>query len=103
LTPVNLRPGKGQRNLTCDLYCSCLNIAAKKDWKSFNCESCDNNKPVSKGEFTVTRAENEKVCKKCDKRPANKAWETKKIAKRNASIIKEIEALIGKPRNQIVQ
>ncbi len=94
---VSLMRGKGQRNLNCDLYYNCLDIAAKKDWKSFNCEGCDNYKPVSKGESTVTRPEKKKVCEKCDKRPANKAWETKKIAKRNALIIKEIESLIGKP------
>jgi len=71
---ANLIRGKGQKNLNCDLYYSCLDIAAKKNWQSFNCESCDNNKPASKGESTVTR---------------------------NALIIKEIEALIGKPSKGI--
>ncbi len=89
MPPVNLMKGEGQKNLNCDLYCSCLDIAAKKAWKSFNCESCVNNKPISKGELTATRAE-------------NKAKEAKKKAERHASIIKEIEALIGKPRIQAV-
>lgn len=99
MVPVNLMKGKGRRNLKCDFYNRCLDVAAKKDWKSFNCESCDNNKPVSKGEPRVTRAENKKVSKKCDKGPANKGREAKN--KRHALILKEIEALIGKPRIKV--
>ena len=89
MAPVNLMKGKGRRNLKCAFYNRCLDVAAKKDWESFNCESCDNFKPGSKGEPRVTRAENKKVCKKG------------RDAKRHALILKEIEALIGKPRIQV--
>lgn len=41
-TRVSMNPkrGKGERKLDCDHYGVCLDLAAKKDWKSFNCESC---------------------------------------------------------------
>jgi len=32
--------GKGSRKLDCDLYDTCLDLAAKKDWDGFHCEGC---------------------------------------------------------------
>jgi hypothetical protein len=32
--------GKGHRELNCDLYETCLDLAAKNNWKAFNCEGC---------------------------------------------------------------
>lgn len=32
--------GPGNRNVECPEYSKCLDLAAKKDWKSFNCEAC---------------------------------------------------------------
>lgn len=85
----NPKNKEGPRDFDCCHYNECLAYTARSNWKYFNCESCDNFKPVSKGEPRVTRAENKKVCKKG------------RDAKRHALILKEIEALIGKPRIQV--
>lgn len=88
---------EGPRDVDCCHYNECLTYAARSNWKYFSCEDCPFFKSNNVESPITTGIKDKKVCKKCDKRPANKAWETKKIAKRNASIIKEIEALIGKP------
>ena len=59
---------KGKRNPDCDLYSDCLDIAAKEDWKSFNCESCPHRKPdpVEK----KAASENKRLCEDCGKNTA---------------------------------
>lgn len=36
----NPKNGKGYKKLSCDRYQACLDLAAKKAWKGFNCEHC---------------------------------------------------------------
>lgn len=61
--------GKGNRNIGCEKYSKCLDVAAKKDWKTFNCEKCPlftaNQKQVEK----PLKIENKRICKRCDDRP----------------------------------
>lgn len=64
--------GKGQRNETCEFYNICLDLAAKKDWKTWNCKNCDHyggNKAVTE------KIENTRICSECRNRttisPAN--------------------------------
>jgi len=60
--PVNPKRGRGQRNEPCEFYNICLDLAAKKDWKTFNCESCEH----YGGNKTVTeKIENKRMCSKC--------------------------------------
>ncbi len=33
--------GKGKIEVDCKAYGECLDIAAKKNWKAWNCEPCD--------------------------------------------------------------
>ena len=58
--PGKPRRGKGQRNEICEFYNVCLDLAAKKDWKTFNCEICayycDENKVVKE------KTENTRIC-----------------------------------------
>ena len=36
--------GKGHRELNCELYETCLDFAARENWKAFNCEGCQKDK-----------------------------------------------------------
>jgi len=58
---------KGKRNPDCDLYSDCLDIAAKEDWPTFNCESCPyySTDPVGKKAIS----ENKRLCEECGKKP----------------------------------
>lgn len=96
----NPKNKEGPRDFDCCHYNECLAYTARSNWKYFSCEDCPFFKSNHVESPIPTDIKDKKLCKKYDKRPANKAWETKKIAKRNALIIKEIEALIGKPRIQ---
>ena len=60
--PAKPKRGKGQRNEACELYSECLDVAAKKVWKLFNCESCPNYKPDLK------KPENTRICEGCGKK-----------------------------------
>jgi len=64
----NPRPKKGQKNIDCKHYQGCLAYAARGNWRAFNCESCDYNKPGPKEKPRVTEMENKKLCKRCDER-----------------------------------
>jgi hypothetical protein len=56
------RRGKGERNEDCELYADCLSKAAKKDWKTINCQSC----PQYEGEKVVAEKEkNTRICEEC--------------------------------------
>ena len=60
--PRKPKRGKGQRNETCEFYNICLDLAAKKDWKTWNCKSCE----YYVGNMTVTeKIENKRLCSKC--------------------------------------
>lgn len=37
----NPKPGDGNKKIDCTLYRDCLDLAAKKNWKNFNCEGCN--------------------------------------------------------------
>lgn len=58
--PGKPKRGKGQRNEICEFYDVCLDLAAKKDWQTFNCEACtyycDENKVVKE------KTENTRIC-----------------------------------------
>ena len=57
--PRKPKRGKGQRNETCEFYNICLDLAAKKDWKTWNCKNCEHyggNKTVSE------KIENTRIC-----------------------------------------
>ena len=56
------RRGRGYRYLSCPLYADCLEIVAKKNWKTFHCNKCDQ----YPGNKTVTeKIENKRMCSKC--------------------------------------
>lgn len=60
--------GNGKRNISCEKYGKCLDIAAKKDWKTFNCEKCPfftDQKQTPK----PPKIENKRVCERCGERP----------------------------------
>lgn len=63
------RQGPGKRHMDCDLYEKCLDLAAKKDWDSFNCEGCTyqekgpGNKPA-----TPEKKENTRICEDCQEK-----------------------------------
>jgi hypothetical protein len=59
--------GKGQRDAECRRYDACLNIAVKKDWRSWNCESCPYFMPGN--ENRVEKPENTGLCEKCGEKP----------------------------------
>lgn len=64
--------GNGKRNISCEKYEKCLDIAAKKDWKTFNCEKCPfftDQKQVPK----PPKIENTRVCEQCGERPTIQA------------------------------
>jgi len=62
MEPSKPRRGKGGRNEACELYSECLDVAAKQNWKSFNCELCPNYKPDLK------KPENKRICEECGKK-----------------------------------
>lgn len=84
--------GKGNRNISCEKYSECLDVAAKKDWKTFNCEKCPlftaNQKQMEK----PVKIENKRICEKCGEKPTmqpsspycSKCLHDMKRAKQNA-------------------
>jgi len=68
------RRGKGQREESCKSYSDCLDIVAKKGWKSFNCESCPQYKPEMKEDDNISeKKQNTRVCESegCEKTTLN--------------------------------
>ncbi len=71
--PEGTKPkrGKGQRKSDCDLYGKCLDFAAKRDWKSWNCYGC----PVIEGvkamptEDGIAKVVNTRICEDCKSKP----------------------------------
>lgn len=51
--------GKGHKELNCELYETCLDLAAKKKWQAFNCEGC------LKDKLTNTKMEKHADIKLC--------------------------------------
>lgn len=63
MEPSNPKNGKGYKKLSCDRYQACLDLAAKKAWKAFNCEGCAHCETYSKDKrITVELLENTKLC-----------------------------------------
>lgn len=59
--------GDGNRYETCPFYNDCLDRVAKKDWKTFNCESCNLLKMPSETDKKNTEdVKNTRVCKTPD-------------------------------------
>lgn len=57
------RRGAGQRNMDCAHYKDCLDLTAKQDWKTFNCESCEHgNQDHAKGAVATPKKENTRLC-----------------------------------------
>lgn len=57
------RKGKGLRNDNCEIYSDCISIAAKHDWKIFNCESCTFFKPATEEVQDITeKTKNKRIC-----------------------------------------
>lgn len=68
--PENPQKGKGYRNLNCSHYEKCLDHAAKKDWKSFDCEKCAlRGQPVKNTHSAGQTEKKKKICAKCSEKP----------------------------------
>lgn len=94
-TRVSMNPkrGKGERKLDCDHYGVCLDLAAKKDWKSFNCESCLSFEAEVKEVLKIAeKDENTRICEECGEKPtispgnpycascmSKKSWEARRV------------------------
>ncbi|MBW2341218.1 MAG: hypothetical protein JRF50_12895 [Deltaproteobacteria bacterium] len=62
--------GKGERDINCEHYGACLDLADSKNWKSFNCESCPLYHPASKKALPAPeKKENTRICEECGERP----------------------------------
>lgn len=61
--------GKGEKNLDCELYGKCLDIASEKKWEAFNCKSCGQFKTESKEPASTIKTDDKKICEKCEDRP----------------------------------
>jgi len=67
---MNPKRGKGERNISCEHYSECLDLAARKDWKTFNCEGCSSFKAEIKEVSAMNeKEENTRICEKCGKNP----------------------------------
>lgn len=66
--PQDPSRGNGQRNIGCEKYNICLDVAAKKDWKTFNCEKCPLFTANQKQTEKPVKKENTRICKRCDER-----------------------------------
>jgi ribosomal protein L37E len=65
----NPRPGAGFRLMDCEHYEICLDLAAKKDWESFNCESCTSQRTgQNKEPVQIEETENVRLCEDCGKK-----------------------------------
>jgi len=57
------RRGAGHRNMDCAHYKACLDLTAKRDWKTFNCESCEyGGRDRGEGAVTTPKKENTRLC-----------------------------------------
>ena len=65
---MNPKRGKGERNIACEQYSECLDTVAKKDWKSFNCESCGFYiETLQKPPAATVKQENTRICEQCSR------------------------------------
>ena len=55
------RRGTGERNLECEFYKNCLDIAVRRNWKTWKCNEC----PRYDGTKAVVKPENTRVCEEC--------------------------------------
>jgi len=61
--------GDGKKNINCEKYTKCLDIAVKKDWEAFNCEKCPFYNDQKQTSQIKDKTENTRVCKKCGEKP----------------------------------
>ena len=61
--------GKGIKNIDCEKYEKCLDIAAKNDWKAFNCEQCPFFADKKQTPQIEDKTEDKKICEKCGINP----------------------------------
>jgi len=71
--------GEGERFLECRHYEDCLDVSAIKNWRSFNCESCDfyisvfkkteSQNEVKSMQTTSENKENTRICERCGEKP----------------------------------
>ena len=61
--------GKGQKDIDCEHYLSCMTYAARVPMTVFNCESCDCLKTDQREKPREAHMENKKICKKCNDTP----------------------------------
>ena len=61
--------GNGKKNISCEKYNKCLDIAAKENWKAFNCEKCSSFADQKQLNAIAHKTENTRVCERCGKRP----------------------------------
>ena len=60
---------EGRKDIDCEHYISCLTYAARQNWRTFNCESCDLFKMKSKEKVEASKMNDKKVCEKCGEKP----------------------------------
>lgn len=69
------RRGKGVRYQRCEAYSKCLDAVTRREWKSFNCESCEIFKEISGLTETEKEQEGERrICEDCGEKPT--IWPT---------------------------
>ena len=61
--------GEGKRDLECRFYERCLDVAGLKNWRFWNCESCDVFRIFFGGSKMEQRGENKRICDECHERP----------------------------------
>ena len=66
----NPRRGRGKRTESCEFYSDCLGVVAKKDWKSFNCESCQlYSSEATAVNIDKSKNKNTRICEECKEAP----------------------------------
>lgn len=63
------RRGHGERNEKCSRYDDCLSYVASRGWKTFNCESCEEDKNERGEMIEPQKRENDRICEECKSRP----------------------------------
>lgn len=61
--------GNGKKNIDCEKYQNCLDIAAKNDWKAFNCEQCPSFADQKQVSPIGDKTEDTRICERCGERP----------------------------------
>jgi hypothetical protein len=62
VVPGNPKRGAGHKDIACPEYSNCLSLAARKDWKTFNCEGCSRGASQGKEPVKTEKKENTRRC-----------------------------------------